>query len=422
MRLISSLAAPLRWLGMVLLLVCGVQAYGADTYSAGRLTMPTLVIGNVTYSNVVVTVGGILSGPAGTAPIGTVDTYNPANGQLTVQSVTLGGNTLYNVVVSVSGLVSVGSVSGADTYDGHTVTSAVYLYFTTYMTHVAFTPTGAPTIGGGMPTALYDSTSGGVLSIPVLEYAGHVFTNISVPATEGAAVASNQTVTFSKPVYSLLPLAVGASEAILATASSGLPVSYVVNTPTICTVVQNTAQEGHAYFKYSATGGSGSGVVGASPLGSGAYQVNWVTGTDNNGESLGLALASSILNPLPSNSQYYTPPYPNFQVANEWAFDDVLYANGGAAMDPSGILFVSSDQPYINPYYVNGVGYQYADSTIFADHSNAQPMTFTLSVVNGLVGLSDGACVVTAFQPGGGSFTAAAPASITVDVGEIILP
>jgi hypothetical protein len=46
----------------------------------------------------------------------------------------------------------------------------------------------------------------------------------------------------------------------------------------------------------------------------------------------------------------------------------------------------------------------------------------TGKVVNGLVGLSDGACVITAFQPGGGSFSAAAPASITVDVGAIILP
>jgi hypothetical protein len=102
-RFISSLAAQLRWLSISLLLVFGASAYGADSFSAGKLTIPTLVIGNATYSNVVVTVGSILSGPAGSTPIGTVDTYNPANGQLTVQAVTLGPNTLYNVVVTVSG-------------------------------------------------------------------------------------------------------------------------------------------------------------------------------------------------------------------------------------------------------------------------------------------------------------------------------
>jgi hypothetical protein len=422
MIFISSLAARMRWLGMALLLVCGVNAYGADSYSAGKLTMPTLVIGNVTYSNVVVDVASILSGPAGSAPIGTVDTYNPTNGQLTVQAVTLGPNTLYNVIVTVSSLVSVGSVSGADTYDGHTVIATAFTTDNTFSSHVAFTPTGAPTIAGGMPLSLADYLNGAGLNIPVLEYSGHVFTNISVPATQGAAAGSNQTITFTKPVPPPLFIPVGTSVAILATASSGLPVSYWVDTPTICTIVQNTAQEGHAYFSYSAAGGSGSGVLGAAPLGNGAYQANWVTGTDNNGQPLGLALASSVLNPLPSSSMYYTPPYPNFNEANMWAFDDVLYANGGPFMDPSGVLLTASDQKYINPYYVSGIGYQYADSAIFTAQGPPQAMTFSLAVVNGLVGLSDGECVVTAVQAGGGSFSAAAPALLIVDVGEIILP
>jgi hypothetical protein len=427
MRLISSLAAPLRWLAMSVLLVCSAAAYGADSYSAGKLTIPTLVIGNATYSNVVVEVGSILSGPAGSAPIGAVDTYNPANGQLTAQAVTLGSITLYNVVVTVSSLVSIGSVTGADTYDGHTVTSAVFLYFTTYMTHVAFTPTGAPTVAGGMPNALNDSLNGGVLSIPVLEYAGHVFTNISVPATEGAAVASNQTISFSKPVYSIEPLKVGASEAILATATSGLPVAYIVATPSICTVVQSTAQQGYGYISYSAAGGSGSGVVGAVPLAAGAYQANSFTGMTSTGQNLGLALASSLLNPYPSTEQFYTPPYPNFVLDGNaqgggFFFDDMFFVNGGPVVDIAGIILAAPGDPVINILYEQGMGYLYADSIIFNDMGPYQSMTFSASVVNGLVGLSDGACVITAFQPGGGSFTAAAPVSITVDIGAIILP
>jgi hypothetical protein len=428
MRFISSLAAQLRWLSIALLLVCAADAFGADSYSAGRLTIPTLVIGNATYSNVVVNVGSILSGPAGSVPVGTVDTYNPANGQLTVQAVTLGSLTAYNVVVTVSSLVSIGSVSGADTYDGHTVTAAIFLSFTTYLSNVAFTPTGAPSIAGGMPAALYDTLNGTTLSIPALEYAGHVFTNISVPATQGSATASNQTIAFSKPVYSIYPLKVGASEAILATATSGLPVSYVVTTPSICTVVQSSAQQGYGYINYSAAGGSGSGVVGAAPLGGGAYQANTFTGLTSDGQPLGLALASSVLNPYPATEMYYTPPYPNFvldgnaQGTAGFFYDDVFFANGGPVVDIAGIVLQAPGDPIINILYQSGTGYLYADSIIFNAGGPYQSMTFSAAVVNGLVGLSDGACVITAFQPGGGSFSAAAPASITVDVGVTILP
>jgi hypothetical protein len=418
MGLISSLAAQLRWLGISVLLAGGAAAYGADSYSGGKLTLPTLVVGNATYSGVVVTLGSILSGPAGNAPIGTVDTYNPANGQLTLQAVTVGSITVYNVVVTVSSLVSIGGVSGADTYNGSTVLATMVSAGASNLSYATFRPTGAPTIAGGMPNALYDSFNGTTLSIPALGFAGRVFTNISVPASQQSVAGTDQTITITKPVPPINPLSVGTSEAISATASSGLPVTFVVTTPSVCAVVQASAQQGYGYFGYTATGGSGSGVVGAAPLGGGAFQADWVTGETSNGQPLGLARASSVLNPYPSNGQFYTPPYPNFVLGGVWFFDDVLLASGGARLDLAGILLTAPDDQYINLLYnSNTTQYLYGDSIILAAMGNYQAMTFSASVVNGLVGLSSGGCTIKAFQPGSASFSAAAPVQITVDVG-----
>ena len=269
-----------------------------------------------------------------------------------------------------------------------------------------------------------------LVRLPLLNFLYQIIclvTNIRVPATKGAVAGTNQTIAFSEPVPSFSPLAVGGSEAILATATSGLPVSYVVNTPSICTVVQRSAQQGYGYISYSAPGGSGAGVVGAVPLGGGAFQANSFTGITATGEPLGLAMASPVLNPYPSTATNYTPPYPNFVLGGTasgggFFFDDVFFANGGSLVDIAGIALTAPGDPIINVLYLAGTGYLYADSIIFAARGNYQSMTISASLVDGLVGLSVGACVITAFQPGNGSFSAAAPASITVGVGEIILP
>src|SRR5450432_1804078 len=104
------------------MMLWAAAACAEDTYSAGRLSMPILVIGNATYQNVVVTVGSIISGPTGTSAYGAKDTYNPVSGELTVPAVRVGAATDYNVVVTVASLDSIGNVFGADTYDGADLT------------------------------------------------------------------------------------------------------------------------------------------------------------------------------------------------------------------------------------------------------------------------------------------------------------
>ena len=89
----SSMRRHARSLISALLLMVGaVQAHGSDTYDPAtkQVTIPSIIIGNATYSNMVVTVGKIVSGPTGSAPTSTGDFFNPANNQLAIPVVTYG--------------------------------------------------------------------------------------------------------------------------------------------------------------------------------------------------------------------------------------------------------------------------------------------------------------------------------------------
>jgi hypothetical protein len=48
-------------------------AAGGDSYGGGVLTMPSLSIGGVALTDVVVEVGSIVSGPSGSAAVATAD-------------------------------------------------------------------------------------------------------------------------------------------------------------------------------------------------------------------------------------------------------------------------------------------------------------------------------------------------------------
>jgi hypothetical protein len=87
MKCISLLRHFVRLLTSVLaLLVIVSEAYAVDTYNplSKQLTIPSVAIGSTTYTDMVITVGSIVSGPTGTTPLGSGDTYNPASNQLAV--------------------------------------------------------------------------------------------------------------------------------------------------------------------------------------------------------------------------------------------------------------------------------------------------------------------------------------------------
>jgi len=98
-------------------------ARAADTWSAGTqaYTIPALAVGDITLTNVVlspVTLSNVVGEPTGGLPAGTVDTYNPATNDIAVPSVTVGSAAFFNLVLSAGPLVSVGGVSGGDSYLG----------------------------------------------------------------------------------------------------------------------------------------------------------------------------------------------------------------------------------------------------------------------------------------------------------------
>ena len=86
-----------------------INALALDNYNPAnnQLTINQVAVGSVTYSNVVITVGKVIS--IGTTPSNlTYDTYDAATGQLSVSSVLVGGSTYNNVVVTVGSIISIG--------------------------------------------------------------------------------------------------------------------------------------------------------------------------------------------------------------------------------------------------------------------------------------------------------------------------
>jgi uncharacterized repeat protein (TIGR03803 family) len=160
-----------------------VNAPVLPAYAGGQLSLPTVLIGNAKYSNMVVTPGHIVSGPSGSAPIGSAVTYDPASNQMTIPAVIVGSRTYYNVVVTVGSLASIGSVTGVDIYTGSYLTIPVVqvLGGATY-DNVAITVAGIDGLASGMPSAAqdqYDPVTNRLL-IPAVVYADSVYTNVTI--------------------------------------------------------------------------------------------------------------------------------------------------------------------------------------------------------------------------------------------------
>jgi hypothetical protein len=180
----------------LLILPCTAAAYGADTYNPSnhQLTIPTLAIGNGTYSNVVITVGSVVKPPTGTSPNGNEDTYNPSNNQLTVQSVLDGNNTYYNVIVTVAALDSIGSVTGVDTYNGGRLSMpTVQVLGGSVYSNVIITAGSILSAGGRMPMNVrdvYDPQSKR-LTIAAVQLGNKVYTNAIVTVGSIVSVGGN---------------------------------------------------------------------------------------------------------------------------------------------------------------------------------------------------------------------------------------
>jgi hypothetical protein len=164
-----------------LLCLVGSGAAWADTYDpvTRQLTIPTVIIGATSYSDMVVTVGSVVSGPSGTTPRGSVDAYDTASGHLTIPTVTVGTTTYHNVVVAVASLVSIGGINGSDSYDGSHLTIRYVQVGGIVYFNVIITVGSIVSHGGGMPANALDvfDPSSRQLTIASILYAGKVRTN-----------------------------------------------------------------------------------------------------------------------------------------------------------------------------------------------------------------------------------------------------
>jgi hypothetical protein len=177
-------------------LIGATAADAGDSYdsSNNQLTIPSVVIGSATYSNVVVTVGSVVSVQLG-PPNGSGDTYTPSNKQLAIPSVMAFGHTYTNVVVTVATLVSIGGASGVDSYDpvngelsipNVLITSGVLA--NQAFCNVVVTPSAIDGVIGGMPQIPEDAYSPVTqqLIIPAATVLGHsyVFTNVTITVSK----------------------------------------------------------------------------------------------------------------------------------------------------------------------------------------------------------------------------------------------
>jgi hypothetical protein len=186
---------PVVLLAAPCLVVPGL-ALAVDTYNpvSDQLTIGALQYANATFTDMVVTPGKLI-GVAGGAAMGTVDFYGvrtigqPA--ELVAPTVVDGSTTYTNVSATIASMSSVGTVSGADSYDGK------YLYIpsvrvgNTFYSFVVITVAGIDGLAGGFPAGTSDTyaAASNSLTVPAVEFNGQAYTNVTVKV--GTVVSVN---------------------------------------------------------------------------------------------------------------------------------------------------------------------------------------------------------------------------------------
>lgn len=91
------------------LCVCPPVTLAADSYdaSSNKLTIPSVAVGDTLYTNVLITVGEVISAST-LANADSYDTYDPSSRRLTIPMVSVGKINYYSVVITVGNVLSVG--------------------------------------------------------------------------------------------------------------------------------------------------------------------------------------------------------------------------------------------------------------------------------------------------------------------------
>lgn len=140
----------LKLLGLWFVFVCS-NAWAVDAYNSAnnQLKIPIVQVGDSFYTNVVVTVGSVVS--VGTSAVsGSFDIYDGKTNQLTIPSVVVGSTTYNNVVIKVGSVVSVGDsafVIGGTAAVGASLANASLQIYGADGTALLTTPTSINTDG-----------------------------------------------------------------------------------------------------------------------------------------------------------------------------------------------------------------------------------------------------------------------------------
>jgi hypothetical protein len=239
------------------MLAAATRAGAVDTYDPAtrQLTIPTLKIGAATYSDVVVSIARVVSGPSGTSATGSVDSYDPASGELKVPEVFVGSIPYFNVVAAIGYLASIGSVSGADGFSDTILTVPTLQQGNMLFSGVKMMIATANVIGisGGMPAAIRDQfdPADNVLIIPAVQVGSKVYTNVTVSASNGNV------------------LSVGGKSPIVVVGASP---SFIVSSTAVSVIASPTAQEPTATVTFA---------IGQFPAKGVYYGYAWVGGAIN---------------------------------------------------------------------------------------------------------------------------------------------
>ena len=227
-------------------LACNGVAW-ADTYDpvSRQLFIPAVSVGAATFTNLTVTVTGLVRGPTGTAAIGDLDSYDTASGQLTIPRVTVGPSTYYNVVVTVGDVVSFWSVIGADSYSGTLFIPYVQVGNNVYH-DVTISVGSVVNVIGGLPMNARDVYDPGTkqLTIAAVQAGGTIYTNVVITVGTIMSVGG-----LSPPVT----LAPSALTFVCGTPGGCQPQSMlVINTGTTTLNISGITLVSQSYYNYPA--------------------------------------------------------------------------------------------------------------------------------------------------------------------------
>jgi hypothetical protein len=357
MHLTSSRRLQARTLIAALLILTGSLKAGAfDTFSGGQISIPSVTIGGATFSNMVVTLGTIVTGPSGTTPNGTQDSYNPANNQLNIPAVLVGSNIYYNVIITVESLISPGSVTGADVYNGSFLTiPSVQIQGGGTFSNVVVTVGGIVSTGGGMPRNSLDvyNRDSNQLTIAAVQVGGTVYTNAIVTVGNIGSVGGNVTGVAASSMIAVgsqvtLKDAAGHSASTTTTANGAFTIGVSGMTAPFLLQVTDGATTLYSYSP-------GSGVANANPYTTMALQSYYTA----QGEQIGSVFAGTL-----------TPS--SFPQASQLA---LLAQPLAALLQPylanAGVPQPQSFSPFTSPFIANHTGFdRVLDRTaqIFSPH------------------------------------------------------